>query len=275
MSFVWRLVHGLSSFLEPAEREAVLGDFAESGLSGRRALGDLLSLLGKRQAALWAGWGPWVALIFLLVPVGYMLSESSLRLSGWFAIHLRTLWTTGERYHSGMTAGEEIIAMACQIGAVVLWTWTGGFTLGSLARKTAWVHGTLFFLAWLIFGVSLLLRSVSLAPSRILQVFVFVLPALAMLAPSIGGVRQGLRLGHLGKRQAILLMIASAVILGLAIWTGTWPDAAVERWSEGAYQARGIDWNAVVPRYALLSWPILYILAASAWRHGSVDPQTN
>jgi sec-independent protein translocase protein TatC len=49
----WRLIERVSRLLEPNEREAVLGDFAETGESAARALLDLAGLLIRRRSALW------------------------------------------------------------------------------------------------------------------------------------------------------------------------------------------------------------------------------
>jgi hypothetical protein len=70
----WWCVDLASHALAPQEREVVGGDFAESGESGGQALRDLLGLIVRRQAALWKGPGPWVALLGLVVPLGMMLS---------------------------------------------------------------------------------------------------------------------------------------------------------------------------------------------------------
>ena len=70
----WGLVDISSRLLESAEREAVCGDLAESGVTGSRALGDILGLVVRRQAALWADWRPWLGLVGLVVPLGMLLS---------------------------------------------------------------------------------------------------------------------------------------------------------------------------------------------------------
>ena len=59
--FKWRLVNRVSRVLEPDERNAVLGDFAESGITSGKALRDLFSLVVRRQAALYKDWRPWAA----------------------------------------------------------------------------------------------------------------------------------------------------------------------------------------------------------------------
>ena len=150
-----------------------------------------------------------------------------------------------------------------------LWTWTSGFVLGSLARKTVWVHGALFSLGWLIFGIGLVFRA-ALHPHaafppfvQILHAVLLLLPSVVFLLPSVSGARRGLRIGTLEARHAILVAVAAAAITGLTIWTGTWRDAALERWSEGAYHAKAIDWRKLLPQYAVVSWPIVYILATA------------
>jgi len=52
--WLW-LIDRVSRCLEPNERDAVLGDFTESGDLAWRGLLDLLGLIVRRQAALWGG----------------------------------------------------------------------------------------------------------------------------------------------------------------------------------------------------------------------------
>lgn len=225
----WWLVGKLSRLLEPDERDAVRGDFAEAGVSGGRALRDLLGLVVRRQAALWKDLRPWLALVGLVAPVGYLLSLASLQLGAYLSLQFRTMWNIGERYRSGLTVGEEIAVLACGCVALLLWAWTSGFVLGALARRTVWVHGALVFLVWLAFGSWVVAQ-----PFFSILFFVPILfHAVLFLLPSIGGVRWGLRIGTLSVRQAIPLAASVATITVLTIWTGTWPQAAVERWSEG------------------------------------------
>jgi len=58
MTPLWWLVDKLSSVLEANERDAVRGDFAESGATGGQALRDMAGLVARRQAALWMDWRP-------------------------------------------------------------------------------------------------------------------------------------------------------------------------------------------------------------------------
>ncbi len=68
--------------LEPDEREAVRGDFAESGETSGQALRNVLGLVLRRQAALWKDWRPWLALVGLVAPLGVLLSLVARREAG-------------------------------------------------------------------------------------------------------------------------------------------------------------------------------------------------
>jgi len=70
----WWLVDRLSRLLESNERDAILGDFAESAERYGRALLDLLGLVVRRQVALWNDWQPWLALLGVVTPMGMLLS---------------------------------------------------------------------------------------------------------------------------------------------------------------------------------------------------------
>src|SRR5947209_18651207 len=48
-------------FLAPNDRDAVLGDLAETGASGWSALRSVLGLVVRQQMEIWRAWQPWVA----------------------------------------------------------------------------------------------------------------------------------------------------------------------------------------------------------------------
>jgi hypothetical protein len=107
----WWLADIVSCTLQPDERDAIYGDFAESSETGRQALLDLVGL-----------------------PV-YM--------------DIRTYWQYGVSYSSGLTAGEEIAMSLCSGLGLLVWSWISGFALGSLSRRTIWLTGSLYFLLWM------------------------------------------------------------------------------------------------------------------------------
>ena len=60
MRFGWWFLSFLARALEPPERDAVLGDLAESGEGVGPAMRDLLGLIVRRQVGLWLSWRPWL-----------------------------------------------------------------------------------------------------------------------------------------------------------------------------------------------------------------------
>lgn len=178
-------------FLAQKDRDAVLGDLAETGASGWRALGSVLALVVRQQMELWRAWQPWVAgsVAFagslLLLSVSFGLSVDSRHL-------LR-----GER-------GYGIVL--CEALLMLSWAWTCGFVAGSLSGKTRWVSGILCAIPCL----SCVLRFHDTSLSR-LCVLLFLLPAVA-------GAVQGVRRARLSHRTALTLAIAMTALM--LVWGG-------------------------------------------------------
>lgn len=243
----WWLVDRLSRTLEPNERDAVRGDLAEAGVTGAQALRDLLGLVVRRQAMLWKDWRPWLALVGLAVPLGVLLSLSSALMSRsyelyfWIAWNYRVIDPTILR-ETGLTLRHGVPILVCKSLLSILSSWISGFVLGSLSRRTVWVNGALFYLAWLCFPV---------APRGVLPLTTY---AVLFLLPSMWGVHQGLRLGTLRLRQTILLAAAMAFMTALTTPTG--------------WRMQGL-----VPAL-LKSWPAGYLLAVASSRQWKMKAQT-
>src|ERR1700686_3180504 len=117
-----RLVEVAARVLEPCEREAVLGDLAEVGESAWCALIGVLGLLIRRQTVLWKSWRPWLAAFGLALPASFLLMGYSVSVS-WY-------W----RNFAGLGAGFWfLIINMFLLGA---WSWTSGFVVGSVSRRT-------------------------------------------------------------------------------------------------------------------------------------------
>src|SRR4051812_39514177 len=107
-------------FLAPKDREAVLGDLAETGVSGWSAVRSVLGLAARQHLELWRVWQPWAAsgvafaASLLLLGVSFGLSVDSRHL-------LR-----GERGYS---------SVLCEALLMLSWAWTSGFVVGSLCGK--------------------------------------------------------------------------------------------------------------------------------------------
>ena len=173
-------------FLAPKDRDAVLGDLAETGASGWIALGSVLGLVVRQQMELWRAWQPWVASgvafagSLLLLGVSFGLSVDSRHL-------LR-----GERGYG---------SVLCEALLMLSWAWTGGFVAGSLSGKTRWMSGILCATPCL----SCVLRFQDTSLSR-LCVLLFLLPGL------VGAVR-GARHARVSRRTALTLAIATTTLM--------------------------------------------------------------
>lgn len=279
----WWFVEVLSRLLEPDERDAVRGDLAESGATGGQALRDLLGLVVRRQAALWKEWRPWLALLGLVGIAAVPLSETVFRINVALGQQLTTYLRYGVRFETGLTAGEDVIYLVCASVALVSWSWTSGFVLGSLSGRAAWLTGTLFYLVVLDSFHYRLLLSGNLRwnkPPFPLILLDAVVPhnayaVLFLLAASLG-VRRGLRLRSLGFRQALMLAFTVAVLTSLVAWTGGWYETARETWSGGVWH--GTPWQTRLLPLVLVSWPVGYLLATASWssrRNMPPEPENN
>lgn len=150
----WRLVNLVSGMLEPAERDVVRGDIEESGETGVQALGGVLGLVARRQAAMWKDWRPWFALVALVVPLGILLSVVSTRTAHNSAIYI---WLYANNWDWTLLANTAFQHDFPRVSANVFlsyltlacWSWTAGFLLSSVARRTIAVTGALFCLVLL------------------------------------------------------------------------------------------------------------------------------
>ncbi len=138
------LIGWLARLLGPEEREAVLGDLAEAGESGVRALRGLLGLIARRQVA---GFGHWrrMAALFLAVPLGWYLGRAAIRAPGLFSLDF---WIVLNRKdldpavlaENGMSLHHSIVAVLCGTLLLVASSWVSGYALAWLSRRALWVN---------------------------------------------------------------------------------------------------------------------------------------
>jgi hypothetical protein len=154
----------------------------------------------RRQAALWKSWQPWVAAFGLALPFSFMLMGFSLSV-GW-------------SYQRFIGMGAGFWPLISRLFLLVAWSWTGGFVVGSLSRRTLWMSiaatcsPCLFCLARF--------RESSL-PSICLLLF---------LGPAIAGVLKGLQITQIKLFWAIILAIAitlAMIPMGRITWVLVWP----------------------------------------------------
>jgi hypothetical protein len=249
--FCWWFVDLLSRALQPDEQDAVRGDLAESGANGRQALFDVMGLVVRRQAALWKDWHPWLALSGLVGLAGVLLSKIAFQFDGEILLQVRTYWRHGVHFGTGLSVGEDAVYLACLFLALFLWSWAGGFLLGSLSGRATWIAGMLFCLVS-FFGNTAFRGALSMT--------VLMLP---FLLAAILGMKRGYRLRALQFRHALLLAASVAVLTALVTWTSGWYETVRQVWSEGAWQP--IPWPTRLLPLATVSWPVAYMLATSSW----------
>jgi hypothetical protein len=216
IGLTWSLVEVVSRLLEPDDREAVQGDLIEAGGSAWQGLLDVLGLIIRRQLLLWKNWRPWLAAFGLALPGSFLLMGFSLSVS--------------HAYRQFIEVRPGFALLLCNALLLAGWSWTGGFVVGSLSRRTVWVSAALSFAPCLFCLERFRMESLSR----------FCL--LLFLPPAIWGVCRGLRIAR--------IKLSAALVLALAVTALTIPT-----WS-----SRG-PW---IPNWAL-SWPAWY-LVATAWR---------
>jgi hypothetical protein len=136
--FGWSLLSVLARALEPAERDVVLGDLAESGEGVGAATRHLLGLIVRRQVGLWLSWRPWLALLGVSCLAGLSLSRIVFRLNVDLHKH-----ASGLRDQLDCSPGSGVLALPGR--CVTVWSWTCGFVLGSLSGRAVWLTWSVFY----------------------------------------------------------------------------------------------------------------------------------
>ncbi len=173
-------------FLAPKDREAVLGDLAETGANGWSSLRSVLGLVVRQQVELWRAWQPWLASSVAFAGSLFLLSVSfGLSVDSRYLLH-------GERGYG---------RVLCEALLMLLWAWTSGFLVGSLSGETRWVNGILCAIPCL----SCVLRFQDTSLSR--------LCVLLFLLPGVVGAVQGVRSALLSRRTALTLAIAMTALI--------------------------------------------------------------
>ncbi len=276
----WWIANRASRLLEPDERDAVQGDFAELGTTSSRALHDLLGLIARRQIRAWTEWRPWVGFVGLVVPLGMMLSIVSRSwtgaISAWFYVNNWTwayLDSPGARRDLAHAIGNVCLGYL----TLIVWSWTTGFALGSLSRRAIWINGPLFCLV--LFGGTLGSTTAGLHNPGNAAVFslTFYRVALPLIVrtvlivlPALWGMRNGFRLTTLRVPQAIVCAVLVATLTALT--AGSLQVSMIFGWvfpPVGPVIKRGSWPLHLFP--LLMVWPAAYILASASWRRGSIQ----
>lgn len=278
----WWLIEHLSRLLERDERDAVMGDLAESQEPCLQALRDVLSLVVRRQMPLCADWHAWIVFLFLVGPFGMLLSLVSSRVADSSAIYfwlygsawnLRLLDNPGfrsELAHCVVLVAMGYLTLAC-------WSWSIGLVLGGISRRLVFLNGILFSFTLLcgkMFATPLRLHNFLFWSARNFpnnaQVFAapfyrLVLPVMVQMVlvaiPLLWGMRQSARMPEMNPPVRSILRIAA--ITGMAV---------VVMQSYGfipvPYDTPGLwaGWPARLLEFVVY-WPILYLAVRPFARH--------
>jgi hypothetical protein len=287
----WQLVEILSRTLDSDERQAVRGDLEESGETSLQALWDVLGLVVRRQAALWAHWRPWLTLVGLVVPLGMLVSVVSRRVAGLSAVYIwmyannwdwNLLGYRGFWYQFAQSFEEIFLAYL----TLVCWSWTSGFVLGSASRGIIRLNSVLFCVMLLFGGLlgaplylafldQYLHRTLGLpslpdsnAPVFELTfyrlIFPLIVQAILVVAPALWGLRQGAVVVRVGPLfRALLGAVAVATLAAMLIQI---PELG---FFLKTYRRPWI-WQLEARLQVVVYWPVLYLVATEIgrrWHH--------
>jgi hypothetical protein len=287
----WSLVELVSRLLEPLEREVVRGDLAECGVPAGRALREVLGLVVRRQAAAWSDWRPWFALAGIVIPIGFLLSHAS----RWWGIHHAinfanywVLWDFSYLAYPGYRS--DVIRMAVWTAAAWLalagWSWTTGFAVGRLSRRTLWLTVLLFALVIFVATLgtvsspqrssnpSLKYHLVFVVFPRLLRTFLVILPMVwgayrgsRGAAPSFGPTLLGVFL-----LATVSFLTSQGLERSVVFGRGLVPqDVGPDGFVMSADDPR--PWW---PLSVVMMWPAAYVLAISMqqrWRGRAIVAQ--
>lgn len=129
----------LADFLEPKDREAVLGDLAESGASRPRTAWEVARLILRRQALAWVA----------LIPAAVFLTVVMVRYSGGYALGfwvLRNYADLDPGILAELSLTKRDILRQFLEGAwrPALGAFLTGFALASYSGRAAWLNATVF-----------------------------------------------------------------------------------------------------------------------------------
>lgn len=149
----WAVVQRIARALDPAEREVVLGDLAELGESWSHALWQILGLVVRREAALWMSARPWIVLLTVVIPLGFLISVLSRIASGGISVYV-WMYANNSDWDLLRSAGFWYVLRGASFSFLVqcltlaCWSWIVGFVIGAISGK--FVRSTAFIFFWVL-----------------------------------------------------------------------------------------------------------------------------
>lgn len=240
------LTNRLALLLDPAERDAVLGDLAEVGATPAGAFAQVLGVVLRRRWTYLLRYSA-VAAFFLVFSIGLAGS----------AVHLiRTsdlwLWIAFESRH---LQPAQLVQSAATVLAfymvLVLHASSAGLTLSTLApRFLIWTIGLCLLVTW---AAMLYASRFSFSP------WSAALPTAALALPFLLGIKHGLRTQTFPLRLAVTYAIAIVAFTTFGFWAG------------GRFRTGGWRLEAI-PALLFMNAPILYLNATALRRPARLQP---
>jgi hypothetical protein len=280
----WVLADLATQLLEPHERDAVRGDLAECGAGGWRAFFEVLGLVLRRQAALWADWRPWLAVIAIVVPIGLMLSHATRWWADAYAIDIQIytrLWDISYLKYPGWPRELALVFWSGMLSAAALagWSWAGGYVLASLSQRTVWIALALFALILFLgtLGTATIARANAGAFTghffgvvfpRLIRFFLVMLPAL-----------WGMHCFRRASVSRVILATGAVAVIVLTLLAAPFLESSMTL-GRGVYLSGAVlgpdhavgtadDLRPLWPISLVMVWPTMAILV-STWRRASV-----
>jgi hypothetical protein len=278
----WWAVDLLCRLLERDERAAVCGDLVETHASSARALIEVGGLVIRRQASPWLGWRPWLGLLAIVLPLGFLLSVSSRWFADSIAAHLWLYVRLGEWSYLTIPGWrrdviEAVTTALAGFAALAVWSWTAGYALARVARR-AWFVLALALVLMIVFGTTGSSTTArvnydqSVGPwfSRFFftpRLFTPILRAFLVIIPAWWGLRRGSVRATLRPTRAVAIAIgtiALTVLISKALegsLTYGWvvpPQPGPDGIFGTEDDLRPLWWISLV-----MLWPAVYVLASA------------
>jgi hypothetical protein len=278
----WWLVEMASRLLDQPERDIVRGDLAECGSRPGHALREVAGLVIRRQATLWVDWHPWLAVVSVVIPIGLLLSHASRWWGVTTAINGMHYWKLWDFAYLAFPGWRDdliriVVGTIVACAALVGWSWTTGFVLSRLSRRTLWTTMTLLCLVVLSGTLGTITTAQARAATPTLQyhvifvVFPRLLRTFLVLLPAVLGAYRGVKprsLPIVPTVVGVLLLtsltalashgLESSLIFGRGhIPTDPGPDGFV---------VSDDDPRPLWFLQFLMIWPAAYILATTSWQ---------
>jgi hypothetical protein len=229
----WAFVECIAQVLPPQEREWVLGDVTEAQESAWSGLCGVIGLVLRRQAEPWKTWRPWLAGFGVALPNSFLLMGMSLSV----ALSYMRLLCPEMLAQASLNKSSALGVLLWQSLLLIGWSWTGGFVVGSVSKRTLWASTILCYAPCAFclsrFGIASMPR----------------FSLLLFLLPGIWGVQRGFRISRI-KFWSALFIAAAITLLIVPTWSSSW------------LQAR-------IPQNATLAWALslpAWYLVFAAWK---------